>query len=173
MNKSLNLKFERAVRLLSDYLPVSDEFSRKPVLFHDIRVGVYLYENGYSEEIVLAGVLHDALEFSEINEQTLYDEFGEVVFNLVSACTKDDAIIDSEEKINELIKRCVDAGQDALIVKAADIIDSFKYYSKEQNIDQLQNHCLKNAETIFRFKPSEYNDKIFEELKMWQNKVSS
>jgi len=62
MTKSLNLKFEKAVRLLVEYMPHSDADSRKPILFHDIRVGVYLYENGYSENIVLAGVLHDAIE---------------------------------------------------------------------------------------------------------------
>jgi len=62
MTKSLNLKFEKAVRLLVEYMPPSDTDSRKPILFHDIRVGVYLYENGYSENIVLAGVLHDAIE---------------------------------------------------------------------------------------------------------------
>jgi hypothetical protein len=43
MTKSLNIEFEKAVRLLAEAFPVSDENTRKPVLFHDIRVGVYLY----------------------------------------------------------------------------------------------------------------------------------
>src|SRR5262245_59361466 len=138
MNPSFNLNCEKALRLLAAHMPPSEEGSRKPILFHDIRVGVYLYENGYSENIVLGGLLHDALEWSSISEKLLQDEFGGEITRLVKASTKDDSITDKEEKINELIKRCVDNGQDALIVKAADILDSFKWYSQQKNTDELQ-----------------------------------
>lgn len=170
MSKSLNLKFEEAVRLLTKYMTPSDENSRKPVLFHDIRVGTYLYENGYSPDIVLAGVLHDAIEWSEITEATIQDEFGDTVLKLVLASTKDDSITDKTEKTNELINRCIQNGQDALIVKAADIIDSFKWYSSQNNEEQLKNHCMKNANTILELKPKNFDDKIFNELKKWQEK---
>lgn len=170
MSKSLNIEFEKAVRFLVKYMPVSDENNRKPILFHDIRVGVYLYENGYSQDVVLAGVLHDVIEWSKVNEQILKDEFGDNIVRLVLASTKDDTIIDKDEKINELIKRCVQNGQDALIIKTADIIDSFKWYSSQNNEDELKNHCAKNANIIFKFKPNDFNDKIFNELKSWQEK---
>jgi (p)ppGpp synthase/HD superfamily hydrolase len=93
MSKSLNIKFEKAVRILSEYMPPSDENSRKPIMFHDIRVGVYLYENGYSEDIVLAGVLHDAIEWSDADEQLLRNEFGDTVVRLIFSSTKDDTIV--------------------------------------------------------------------------------
>jgi hypothetical protein len=48
MTKLVNVEFEKAVRLLVKHFPVSEESSRKPVLFHDIRVGMYLYEHNYS-----------------------------------------------------------------------------------------------------------------------------
>jgi len=169
MTKTLNLKFEKAVRMLVEHMPLSNESSRKPILFHDIRVGVYLYENGYSENIVLAGVLHDAIEWSKISEQMLRGEFGDNIVKLVLASTKDDSITDKEEKTTELIRRCIQNGQDALIVKAADIIDSFKWYSSQDNKDELQ-YCMRNANAIFKFKPDDFNDKIFNELKNWQNK---
>jgi len=169
MTKELNILFEKAVRLLTAHMPVSDENSRKPILFHDIRVGVYLYENGYSQEIVLAGVLHDAIEWSSATEQILRDEFGDTVVRFISASTKDDTILDKEEKTNELIKRCIRNGQDALIVKVADIIDSFKWYSSQDNQDELQ-YCMRNANAIFKFKPDDFDDKIFVELKSWQSR---
>jgi len=167
MIQALNVEFEKAVRLLAEFFPVSDENTRKPVLFHDIRVGVYLYENNYSREIVLAGVLHDILEFSDAGEEMLRDEFGETVLNLVYACTKDDTLDDPEEKINDMISRCVECGQDALIVKTADTLDSFKYYTATNKKDQLENHCLRNAKAIFNYKPESFDDKIFDELKKW------
>lgn len=170
MSKTLSIQFEKAVRILAEYMPVSDENSRKPILFHDIRVGVYLYEHGYSEDIVLAGVLHDTIEWSGATEQLLRDEFGDSVVRLILASTKDDTIVDKAEKTNELIQRCVRNGQDALIVKVADILDSFKWYSNQNNEDELKNHCMKNAEAIFRFKPKDFDDKIFDELKSWQER---
>lgn len=171
--KTTNIKFEKAVRLLSQHFPLSDESSRKPVLFHDIRVGVYLYERGYVQDIVLAGVLHDAIERSDITENMLREQFGDEVTKLVLASTKDDSIQDKEQKITELITRCISNGQDALIVKAADILDSFKFYSAVDNKDELQHHCMRNANIIFKHKPFDFTDPIFDELKSWQDKFST
>ena len=63
MIQTLNIEIEKAIRLIFERSPVANDNTRKPVLFHDIRVGTYLYENNYSRDIVLAGFLHDALEF--------------------------------------------------------------------------------------------------------------
>lgn len=172
MTKSLNVRFEKAVRLLVEHFPVSDETSRKPILFHDIRVGVYLYNNGYSEDIVLAGLLHDALEWSSASQQLLVDEFGENVVRLILASTKDDSIMDKNEKTKELITRCVSNGEEALIVKTADILDSFKWYSSQENVDQLK-YCMRNANAIFAYKPNNFNDKIFTELQTWRDRFSN
>lgn len=172
MTKSLNIKFEKAVRLLVEHFPVSDETSRKPVLFHDIRVGVYLYEHGYSEDVVLAGVLHDTLEWSSATQGMLKDEFGDNVLRLVLASTKDDSITERGKKTTELITRCVSNGQDALIVKTADILDSFKWYTSQNNEDQLK-YCMRNANAILKYKPDDFTDKIFTELKAWQDRYSN
>jgi len=171
MGISLHVKFEQAVRMLAEALPVSAPDSRKPVLFHDIRVGVHLYERGYPDQVVLAGVLHDALEFSSLTEEVLRKEFGDEVVRIVRANTKDDSIADKEEKIRELIQRCAKAGEDALIVKAADIIDSFTHYSQTDNEGELK-YCMRNANAIFTYKPAEYKDTIFDELKTWQGKFA-
>ena len=94
------------------------------------------------------------------------EQFGDNILRLVKANTKDDSITDPEEKTNELISRCVEDGEDALIVKAADILDSFKFYTSVQNEDQLD-YCRRNARAIFKFKTAEFNDKIFDTLKEW------
>jgi (p)ppGpp synthase/HD superfamily hydrolase len=170
--KKLSVDFEKAIRLLAQRMPISDENSRKPVLFHDIRVGVYLYEKNYSENIVLAGVLHDAIEWSDMSKEELEREFGSEILKIVLACTKDDSILDKEEKTNELITRCVQNGQDSLIVKAADIIDSFEWYTAQNNQDELQGHCVKNADVILKNKPDYFKDKIFDELENLRDKFS-
>ncbi len=169
--KSLAIEFEKAVRILVKYLPVSDSDSRKPILFHDVRVGTYLYENGYAREVVLAGVLHDTIEWSEITENMLRENFGEKVAILVLANTKDSSI-DKIKRNEELIKRCVDNGEEALIIKTADTIDSFRWYSKQSNQEQLVGHCLVIAGLILKYKPAEFEDKIFNELSVWVKKIN-
>lgn len=164
---NLEIDFEKAVRMLVEYMPPSDETSRKPALFHALRVGVYLYERNYPRDIVLAGVLHDTLEWSGITEEMLKEKFGDRITTLVRACTKDDSIKDPKEKIDELIGRCVHEGHDALIIKAADILDSFVYYTRTNNTKELL-YCARNADAIFRFKPEDVDDPIFDELKKWE-----
>ena len=149
MTKPLNIEFEKAVRFLATHLPPSDENSRKPVLFHDIRVGIYLYENGYAPDVVLAGILHDTLEWSDADEQMLRENFGDNVTAMVSACTKNNSIADREERNIEMIKHCIQIGEDALIVKAADIIDSFKWYSSQDNHEQLQFQVAELVHYVF------------------------
>lgn len=160
----LGVEFERAVRWLTKVLPESDQASRKPILFHDIRVGTYLYEQGYSPEVVLAGLLHDVLEWSTADEAILRQDFGDVVTALVKANTKNDEITDSLKREQDMVKRCAQAGQDALIVKAADCLDSFKWYSRQKNPDQLL-YCQRIAQGILLVKPPEFKDEIFDELK--------
>lgn len=166
MKTSLNITFEKAVHFLVKYLPISNENTRKSYLFHDIRVGVYLYENWYWEDIVLAWLLHDTIEWSEVNADILRQEFWENILRLVLASTKNDNLIDKNERLNDLINRCINEWQDALIIKTADIIDSFKWYTSQNNIKELEWHCIKNAKLILEFKPVDFNDKIFEELKL-------
>lgn len=170
--KTLNIQFEKAIRLLVQYLPTSTVDTRKPIIPHVIRVGVYLYEHGYESDIVLAGILHDALEFSQITERMIQENFGNTIAQLVLACTKNDTIQNQEAKTEELIKRCIQNGQNALIVKAADIIDSYKYYTATDNEEQIL-YCLKNTTAIFKYIPDQYTDRIFKELKDWQTTVKS
>ena len=53
-DKKMIGEIEKAIRFLTKHMPISEENSRKPILFHDIRVGVYLYENGYKKDMILA-----------------------------------------------------------------------------------------------------------------------
>lgn len=166
MNRSLGPTFERAVHMLAERRPLADENTSKPALFHDIRVGMYLYDRNYSHDIVLAGLLHDAIEWYGISEQKLRKEFGGTIADIVVACTKDDTIKDPNEKIEKIIQQCVDAGKDACIVKTADIIDSYRWYTATQNERELT-YCARNADAIFRLVPDTVEDPIFDDLRKW------
>jgi len=157
---------KKAISFLIKHAPVTDKNTKKALVPHDIRVGRYLFENNYSKDIVLAGILHDTIEFTKVSEQMLKDEFGEEVAKLVSANSKDRSIIDSDARIDELVKRCAKNGKNALIIKVTDTMDSFKHYTKINNKSELD-YCKKNAEAIFKYMPKDCEDAIFDELKKW------
>lgn len=167
MNMLMDIEFENGVRMLVGHMPASEEGSRKPILFHDIRVGTSLYRRGYGRDIVIAGLLHDALEWSDISDEMLRNGFGEDVLRIVLANSKDRSIEDSAERIDDMVRRCVEAGEGALIVKAADTIDSFEHYTKTGNARELERHCKPIAEVVLRRKPEDFHDAIFEELRSW------
>jgi hypothetical protein len=89
--------------------------------------------------------------------------------DLVKSCTKESSIEDANERIDEHILRCTQNGKDALIIKAAEVLDGFQYYTKENNKAELE-YCQKNATAIFKYMPGGVEDKVFDELKKWLKK---
>ncbi len=96
----------------------------KPVVLHSIRVALYLYDQGYGRDIVVAAVLHDLLEDSDTTPQQIEREFGPEVARLVAANSFDRDIADEEERDREMLARCGENGRAAILIKAADILDN-------------------------------------------------
>ena len=165
-----DIEFEKAIRFLIKYAPVSDENTKKAMVSHDIRVGIYLFNHNYSKDIVLAGILHDTIEFTKVDKELLKENFGERVSRLVSANSKNRSIKDSDKRIEELVKRCAENSDEAFIIKIADTIDSFNHYTKTDNKGEID-YCAKNAQAIFKYKPANFNDNILDELDKWLGKV--
>lgn len=128
--KSINLKLERLMNNTIEYLSIALNTSGhndKPVLLHSIRVGFHLYELGYSEDIVLAALLHDILEDTKTSERDLQNRFGLKITQIVSANSFNPLVEDKTEQFNDMFKRCAVYEKEALIVKAADILDNSYY----------------------------------------------
>ncbi|MEK7633004.1 MAG: HD domain-containing protein [Patescibacteria group bacterium] len=162
-NIQLDLQFEKAVKLLVQYMPVGEK-RKKPLLMHVLRVGMYLYEHDYSADIVLAGLLHDILEWTEASEGLVKSEFGDAVLAIVKANTKDRSIVDPAERRREYIDRCIAVGESALIVKTADTLDSYRFYRSVDNTDEIA-RSVDIAKTILEKIPNEFKDPIFTELR--------
>ena len=151
--------FERAVLEFAKYFP--KESQKKPFFYHSIRVWVFLWNQGYSEEIQIAGLLHDALEDISISENTIENLFWKNVLQIVKANSKN-LSLPKEEVLEDIIKRCSDYGIDAMIVKIADVYDNFLFYKKINNIPEIR-RCKKLVNLILKYKQN-YDDKIFKFL---------
>lgn len=156
------LEIERSIQFASTAFNKTRDLP-KPVFFHSIRVGTYLYFHQYETNIVIAGYLHDLIEDTNHTEASIAIEFGNQVSSLVAANSKSSTINSSTQRNKELMKRCAQFSESAAIVKAADIIDNYYYYSSLK-VDWGIEYCTTNAKFLKKYMKSGYTDKIFTEL---------
>jgi (p)ppGpp synthase/HD superfamily hydrolase len=100
----------------------------KPVILHTMRLAMDLYRRGYETRIVVAALLHDLIEDTAITPLDIREEFGEQVLEIVEATTFDETIEDRYDRFKDTFRRCKEQGREALVVKAADILDNSDYY---------------------------------------------
>ncbi len=163
-----NYSIDDQVRIEKAIILVSSKFAMlhnliKPTLLHAIRVGSWLYFYDYETNIVIAGFLHDIIEDTDVTEQNICEDFGVEVANMVIANTKDTTITEKKIRNDELIKRCLETSEKASIVKAADILDNYKYYSSLNDQVGIE-YCRNNALSFGKYLKKAYKDKIFTKL---------
>ncbi len=155
-------EIEKAIFLITEKFKNADGLT-KPVLFHSIHVGIYLYDHGYRVEIVLAGFMHDLLEDTDTTIDEITNIFGKEVADFVLANTKDDSIADKKERKRKMVANCIEAGQDALIIKAADTLENYTYHPTiewQAGVDYLNDV----SGMILEMKPADFDDAIFTTL---------
>lgn len=121
-------QIEEAIKFLVFAIHESGK-NPKPVILHSIRVGLYLYNLDYDKDIVVAAILHDVVEDTDIEIKEVEVKFGNKIATLVEVNSFDESIQDKTERYKENFERCRKAGKDALIIKAADFFDNADYYN--------------------------------------------
>jgi (p)ppGpp synthase/HD superfamily hydrolase len=121
---------DRAIRFLSSAIDQTGH-NPKPVVLHSVRVGLILLYEGYSRDLVVAGVLHDILEDTATPPDEIERGFGREVRRLVEANSFDPTIDDWDRQYIEGFQRCIEAGIDAVRVKVADVLDNVWLYDME------------------------------------------
>lgn len=139
-----------------------NEPMKKPTLYHAIRVGSLLWNFNYSEDIQIAGLLHDALEDTSMNEEYIKNTFGKEVLNIVTANTKNENL-PKDTVLEDIVSRCEQCGINAMIVKVADIYDNFCFYKKQNNLSEIK-RCQTLAKFVIQYKHPEWQTPIFEKL---------
>ncbi|MBS9784353.1 HD domain-containing protein, partial [Candidatus Gracilibacteria bacterium] len=152
----IGFHFEIALKLLMQNFP--EKPMKKPTLYHSIRVGVSLWNHGYDEDLQIAGLLHDALEDTSMEEELILHNFGKEVLDIVKANSKNKNL-PKDEILEGIVKRCRETGERAMIVKMADIYDNFLFYTKEKNSQELE-RCKKLANLVKKYKKESWGDTI-------------
>lgn len=150
-------KFEEALRLLIKYM--QDDDPKKPALFHSVRVGSFLWNKWYSEDIQIAWLFHDALEDTDISEEDIETHFWETVLEIVKANSKDMSL-PKDQRLEDIVVRCSNHSEAALIVKIGDIYDNYLFYSQIWDLWEIE-RCKRIAGYIVKHKKESYRDPIF------------
>ena len=87
---------------------------------HPIAVGELLTDDRQPPTVVVAGLLHDVLEDTDITPAELHTRFGADNARLVEALTQDTAIVRYGERKAALRRQILDADPEAAIVSLAD-----------------------------------------------------
>lgn len=127
INPDDDLKVEKAIKFLVKAIATSGNNS-KPVILHSIRVAFFLEREGYSNNTVVAALLHDLVEDSAVTLEEIGDSFGQEIQNLVSTLTFDPNISDKKQRYEEVFDRSLKAGKESLLIRTADILDNSNYY---------------------------------------------
>jgi (p)ppGpp synthase/HD superfamily hydrolase len=96
------------------------EVDAAPFVLHPLEVASLLHNTGHADEVVAAGILHDAVEESDAQVADVDQRFGGEVAAIVAAMTEDPAIEPYEERKAALRKQIADFGPHASAVYAAD-----------------------------------------------------
>lgn len=91
-----------------------------PFIVHPVEVGMLLHDGGATDEVIAAGVLHDALEKTDATVYDIYARFGRRVGDIVCAVSHDAGIPGYARRKSALREQVASAGDDALTVFAAD-----------------------------------------------------
>lgn len=115
-------EIERALFFLSNALQDSGH-NTKPVLLHSIQVAQMLWERGFPQDVVIAAVLHDVVEDTDITIDDVGQSFGHQVAVYVDALT----VSDTQDTMQSFA-RTAELGSEALSIRAADLIQNSYYY---------------------------------------------
>lgn len=113
-------------------------------IVHPLSVGLILSLAGASEEIIVAGILHDTLEDSitkkKITKKMLAKEFNKEIADLVVSVTEENKQLPWDVRKQEALEHIKSFSHGSLLIKSADILN---------NASELLEDYEKNGETVF------------------------
>ena len=90
-----------------------------PYIVHPVMVAHILSSYNFPEEVIAAGLVHDVLEDSELTEEVLREELGDVVTDIVTAVSEQ-TDLPWEERKQKYVQDVVSKNESVWAVSVAD-----------------------------------------------------
>ena len=91
-----------------------------PYITHPFAVALLLQKEGASEEVIIAGLLHDTIEDTAVTLEDIRTEFGDRVARIVEGCSEPDRSAPWEERKRHTIEYLRQAPYEVKLVSCAD-----------------------------------------------------
>lgn len=98
---------------------------QSPFIMHPLAVGCLLADEGEGEEVVIAGILHDTVEDTDLTMEDIEENFGKSVASIVAGCTENKDLSWEERKQATMLS-LETATEEVCIVTCADKIHNLK-----------------------------------------------
>ncbi len=145
---------EKAYNFASDGHKNQKRASGEPYITHPLQVALYLSDLSMDLETIIAAILHDLIEDTDVTYKNIKKEFGSDVANIVDGVTKLDRIqynSNEEAKAEAIRKMVIAMSKDirVLILKLADRLHNI------QTIKYLADHKQERiaSETLYVYAP--------------------
>ena len=145
---------EKAYNFASDGHKNQKRASGEPYITHPLQVALYLSDLSMDLETIIAAILHDLIEDTDVTYKNIKKEFGSDVANIVDGVTKLDRIqynSNEEAKAEAIRKMVIAMSKDirVLILKLADRLHNIK------TIKYLEDHKQERiaSETLYVYAP--------------------
>lgn len=147
-------KMQLAIRFMVKTHEVYQKQKRKgkdvPYISHPLTVGLILARAGGSEDLIIAGILHDTIEDSvaekKVTRGMLEERFGATVADLVESVTELPKDVPWDARKQEALDHIDTFTHDSVLLKSADVIAN--------NAELLEDFAVDGNETFERFSES-------------------
>ena len=112
----------------------------RPMIYHSLKVGLVLEKANERIEVICGGFLHDLIEDANVTAEEIEFIFGAEIRALVEACSHDNDLHEQDRvrAHEDLFRRAVDYGQDAIVIKVADAADNILDLKNLENDRRLE-----------------------------------
>src|SRR3990167_9803949 len=136
-------RMQKAIRFSVKTHEVYQKQKRKgkdiPYITHPLIVGLILARAGASEDVIIAGILHDTIEDSvpekKVTKAMLAERFGDTVAGIVDDVTEQDKDLPWEERKQEALEHVEKLENDSLLVKSADLISNISEIIADHQVE--------------------------------------
>jgi len=105
-----------------------------PYISHPYAIGMILSNAGCSEDVIIAGILHDTVEDTEVTLDDIRTKFGENVSAIVAGCSEPDKDLSWEERKQHTLDELKHASSEIQYVACADKLHNISTMIEEHKI---------------------------------------
>jgi (p)ppGpp synthase/HD superfamily hydrolase len=131
---------------------------------HPLKVARLLHDDGQRQEVVLAGLLHDLLEDTEVTTAEVRGRFGREVAEVVEALTQDPAIAEYGRRKAALRAQIVNGGRDAATVALADKCAKLEAEPQRPDQQRLEHYRATLHAIVERYGESRLSERLRRDL---------